>query len=61
MKIYVVTDIHDRPSRERFFYVYYGVSYYDLKEIMAGRRVEIDHATLNHWVEKFSSLIAANA
>ena len=28
---------------------------------MAGRNVEIDHATLNHWVEKFSPQIAANA
>ncbi|WP_044044368.1 IS6 family transposase [Octadecabacter antarcticus] len=44
-----------------FFYVRYGVSYRDLKEIMAERGVEIDHATLNRWVVKFSPLIAANA
>ena len=44
-----------------FFYVRYGVSYRDLEEIMAERGVEIDHATLNHWVVKYSPLIAANA
>ncbi|MGB0508396.1 MAG: IS6 family transposase, partial [Pikeienuella sp.] len=38
----------------------YGVSYRDLEEIMAERGVEIDHATLNRWVVKFSPLIAAN-
>lgn len=44
-----------------FFYIRYGVSYRDLEEIMAERGVEIDHATLNRWVVKFSPLIAANA
>jgi len=44
-----------------FFYVRYGVSYRDLEEIMAERGVEVDHATLNRWVVKFSPLIAANA
>ncbi|TKZ15410.1 IS6 family transposase [Shimia litoralis] len=44
-----------------FFYVRYGVSYRDLEEIMAERGVEIDHATLNRWVVKFSPLIAASA
>jgi putative transposase len=44
-----------------FFYVRYGVSYRDLEDIMAERGVEIDHATLNRWVVKFSPLIAANA
>ena len=43
-----------------FFYVRYGVSYRDLEEIMAERGVEIDHATLNRWVVKYSPLIAAN-
>ena len=43
-----------------FFYVRYGVSYRDL-EIMAERGIEIDHATLNRWVVKFSPLIAASA
>jgi putative transposase len=44
-----------------FFYVRDGVSYRDLEEIMAEREVEIDHATLNRWVVKYSPLIAANA
>ncbi len=44
-----------------FFYVRYGVSYRDLEEIMAERGIEIDHATLNRWVVKFSPLIAENA
>ena len=44
-----------------FFYVRYGVSYRDLEEIMAERGVEIDHATLNRWVVKFSPLVAASA
>ena len=41
-----------------FFYVRYAVSYRDLEEIMADRGVEVDHATLNRWVIKFSPLIA---
>ena len=44
-----------------FFYVRYAVSYRDLEEIMAERGVEVDHATLNRWVIKFSPLIAKEA
>ena len=44
-----------------FFYVRYGVSYRDLEEIMAERGFDVDHATLNRWVVKFSPTIAANA
>ena len=44
-----------------FFYVRYGVSYRDLEEIVAERGVEVDHATLNRWVVKFSPTIAANS
>jgi len=44
-----------------FFYVRYAVSYRDLEEIMAERGVEVDHATLNRWVIKFSPLIAVEA
>lgn len=44
-----------------FFYVRYGVSYWDLEDIMAERGVEIDHATLNRWLVKFLPLIAASA
>ena len=44
-----------------FCYVRYAVSYRDLEEILEERGVVVDHATLNHWVVKFSPLIAANA
>jgi putative transposase len=44
-----------------FFYVRYAVSYRDLEEIMAERGIEVDHATLNRWVIKFSPLVAIEA
>ncbi|TCT28182.1 hypothetical protein EDC90_106510 [Martelella mediterranea] len=44
-----------------FFYVRYAVSYRDLEEIMAERGVNVDHATLNRWVVKYSPLIAREA
>ncbi len=44
-----------------FFYVRYAVSYRDLEEIMAERGVQIDHATLNRWVVKYSLGIAKKA
>ena len=44
-----------------YFYVRYGVSYRDLEEIIEERGAEVDHATFNRWVVKFSPMIAANA
>lgn len=44
-----------------FFYVRYAVSYRDLEEIMEERGVEVDHATLNRWVVKYSPIIASQA
>jgi putative transposase len=44
-----------------FFYVRYAVSYRDLEEILQERGVDVDHATLNRWVVKYSPQIAANA
>jgi putative transposase len=44
-----------------FFYVRYAVSYRDLEEILKERGVDVDHATLNRGVVKYSPLIAANA
>jgi putative transposase len=44
-----------------FFYVRYAVSYRDLEEIMAERGVQIDQATLNRWVVKYSPDIAKAA
>ena len=44
-----------------FFYLRYPVSYRDLEEIMQERGVDVDHATMNRWVVKYSHLIAAQA
>ena len=44
-----------------FFYVRYAVSYRDLEEIMAERGVQVDHATLNRRVVKYSPDIAKAA
>jgi putative transposase len=44
-----------------FFYVRYGVSYRDLEEIMEERGVNVDHATLNRWVIRYSPTIAVKA
>lgn len=44
-----------------FFYVRYGVSYRDLEEILAERGVTVDHATLNRWVVKHATALAAAA
>lgn len=44
-----------------FFYVRYAVSYRNLEEIMEERGVDVDHATLNRWVVKYSPMIAFQA
>lgn len=44
-----------------FFYVRYAVSYRDLEGIMAECGVQVDHATLNRWVVKYSPAIAKAA
>ena len=44
-----------------FFYVRYGVTYRDLEEILAERGIKVDHATLNRWVVKYASVLAAVA
>ncbi|QEP30346.1 IS6 family transposase [Pukyongiella litopenaei] len=44
-----------------FFYVRYAVSYRDLEEILAERGIRVDHATLNRWVVKYASALAAVA
>ena len=44
-----------------YFYVRFPVSYRDLEEIMAECGVDLDHATLNRWVEKYAGTIAAEA
>lgn len=44
-----------------WFYIRYGVSYRDLEDIMRDRGVDVDHATLNRCVIKYSPLITAEA
>ena len=44
-----------------FFHVFYAVSYRDLEEILAGRGVKVDHATLKCWVVKCAPRIATLA
>ena len=44
-----------------FFYVRYAVSYRDLAENLAKRGVQVDHATLNRWVVRYASMLAAIA
>jgi transposase-like protein len=40
-----------------YFYVRFPVSYRDLEEIIAERGVDLDHVTLNRWVEKYAATI----
>jgi|GEM_PF-1559362 len=42
-----------------FFYVRYGVSYRDLEEILEERGVNVDHATLNRRVVRYSTALAS--
>jgi putative transposase len=44
-----------------FFYVRYTVSCRDLEEVLLERGVQVDHATLNRRVAKYSALIAGAA
>ncbi len=44
-----------------YFYVRFPISYRNLEEIMAERGVDLDHATLNRWVEKYAGAIADEA
>ena len=41
-----------------FFYVGYAVSYRDLEEILEERGVKVGHATLNRWIDRYSSSLA---
>lgn len=43
------------------WYLRYKLSYRDLEEMMAERGVQVDHATINRWVLKFSPLLMAEA
>lgn len=43
------------------WYLRYKLSYRDIEEMMAERGVQVDHATINRWVVKFSPLLALRA
>ena len=36
------------------WYVAYSLSYRDIEELMAERGINVDHATINRWVIKYS-------
>jgi transposase, IS6 family len=40
------------------WYLRYGLSYRDVEELLAQRRVEVDHVTVYRWVQRFSPMRA---
>jgi transposase-like protein len=40
------------------WYLRYGLSYRDGKELLAERGVEVDHVTVFRWVQRFTPLLA---
>ena len=36
------------------WYLLYGLSYRDVKELLAERGITVDHATVYRWVQRFS-------
>lgn len=42
-----------------FWYLRYGLSYRDIEELMKERGVELDHATVQRWVVKYTPLLEA--
>ncbi len=43
------------------WYLRFGLSYRDLEELLAERRIEVDHLTLYRWLQRFTPLIAEAA
>ena len=39
-------------------YLRYGLSYRDVEELLVERGVEVDHVTVNRWVQRFTPLLA---
>ena len=39
------------------WYLRYGLSYWDLEELLAERGIEVDHVTLYRWVQRFTPLL----
>jgi hypothetical protein len=40
------------------WYLRYGLSHRDVKELLAERGVEVDHVTVFRWVQRFAPLLA---
>jgi transposase-like protein len=40
------------------WYLRYGLSYRDVAELLAERRIEVDHVTIYRWVQRFTPLFA---
>jgi transposase-like protein len=38
-------------------YVRYGLSYRDVEELLAERGIDVDHVTINRWVQRFTPLV----
>jgi transposase-like protein len=43
------------------WYLRFGLSYRDVEELLTERGVEVDHATLYRWVQRFAPLLAETA
>ena len=42
-----------------FWYLRYSLSYRDIEELMAERGIEVDHATIQRWVVKYTPILEA--
>ncbi len=40
-----------------FWYLRYSLSYRDIEELMKERGVEVDHATVQRWIVKYTPLL----
>ena len=43
------------------WYLCYGLSYRDVKELLAERGVQVDHVTVHRWVRRFAPILAEAA
>ena len=43
------------------WYLRYGLSYRDVEELLAERRVRVDHVTIYRWVQRFTPLLIDGA
>ena len=43
-----------------YWYLRYALSYRDIEELMQERGVDVDHATLQRWVVKYTPMVEAN-